>query len=194
MVAKIVRRYRNTTKVYQSKQFTTSDHNNNNNIDNDNDYLMNNNTTQRNNNDNNNSNSDSGVYGNEQSLRPQSIKNHNDIERNENKLQQQRKKFPTPRSISSSLQTRQIINCDEYAAKVNIWHRPPSSPKKSVSSRGFSHVAIRLYVRTRANIKQRHRNTHTHFVYYSYSFTKQKPKPNKPNSARTHTHPIYICT
>lgn len=58
------------------------------------------------------------MYGNELSLRPQSIKNHNDIERNENKLQQ-RKKFSTPRSIPSSVHTHQIMNCDEYAVKVN---------------------------------------------------------------------------
>lgn len=122
-MANIVRRCRNPTEAMQSKQpkrFATSDHNNN-----ENGIGSSSNSTKTNhmnsdNNNNNNSNNNGDMFANEQSLRPQSIKNHNDIERNENELQQ-RKKFSTPRwSISSSVQTQQINNCDEYAAKVNI--------------------------------------------------------------------------
>lgn len=119
-MANIVRRCRNPTEAMQSKQpkqFTTSDHSNN---ENGSGNSTKTNRTNSTNNNNNNSNNNGDMFANEQSLRPQSIKNHNDIERNENELQQ-RKKCSTPRwSISSSVQTQQINNCDEYAVKVNI--------------------------------------------------------------------------
>lgn len=126
-MANIVRLNRNPTKVMQSKQpkhpkqFTTSDHNNN---ENSSSSISTNNNNDKHMNSNNNNSNNGDMFANEQSLRPQSIKNHNDIERNENELQQ-RKKFSTPRwsSISSSVQTQQINNCHEYAVKVNIMYR-----------------------------------------------------------------------
>lgn len=146
-MANIVRLNRNSTEVMQSKQSqpskpftTTSDHNNNENrssssINTDN--KTNNSHMNSNNKNNNNSNNNGVMFANEQSLRPQSIKNHNDIERNENELQQ-RKKFSTPRwssmvssSSTSPIQTQQINNCDEYAVKVNIYdvYTHTESPK-----------------------------------------------------------------
>lgn len=141
----------------QPKQFTTSDHNNNEN--------SNNNRMNSKNNNNNNNNVD--MFGNEQSFRPQSIKNHNDIERNRNELQQ-RKKFSTPRSISSSVEIQQINNCDEYAAKVNIEYKHTYNSQKCIEPWIFS----------RSNRLYSHTPSPSHNHHLASSFT------NKPNQTK----------
>lgn len=97
----------------QPKQSTTIDHSNSNSNPNNNN---NNNNRNRNTTDNNNEHTI-----NEQSLRPQSIKNHNHrhCERHENELQR-RKKRPSMHCSISSVESQQIINCDECTVKVNI--------------------------------------------------------------------------
>lgn len=139
IVAKMLARYRITAKIMQStqpKQSIASDRNTSNN----------NNTTTADNNDEHTIN--------KQSLRPQSIKNHNHrhCERYENELQP-RKKSSAQWSISS-VESQQIINCDAFTVKVSV-----------STSRGFSHVVID-HIHMNTMPKERHQpnqpNTFTH--------------------------------
>lgn len=119
-MATIVKRYRITTRATQSTQPKPSiaiDHSNSNtNPNNEHNNNKNNRSSNSTTADNNNEHTI-----NEQSLRPQSIKNHihRHCERHENELQC-RKKRPSMQWSISSVESQQIINCDECTVKVNI--------------------------------------------------------------------------